>query len=508
MGFMDELIATHMPDKILFWLDAHLLYYCLSYYMQKKYSADYYALIDVPDRSKKFFEQQKLVNFEKIWFYHDNITRKNKIDIDYLEKFEEKYSINLWKYAINERLFYKYNQFHKFTKNEILSILEQECRLFETVLNESKPNYIIMQDSGLHHGNLMSEICKKRDINVIMINISKFGGGCYLSSSIHTLDNLDTLDKIKPKGRSIDELQELLTKSSLSTSLMNYTNETRKSKFALAKAAFQVLFVSDNQNMKTHYSYYGRTKPRVLFNEILTILKTRSRTSFLDKSCIKTIEDEKFVYLPLHQEPERSLLLDAPFYTNQIETARNIAKSLPIGYVLYVKEHPTQGRSRGWRPISDYKEIMEIPNVKLIHYSVPSDELIKKSSLVISVGGTASFEAAFYEKPSIMFADLGYSILPSILTVKSFNDLPDAILKALTTKVDPVDVDKYVTALEDAAFDFDWLGFVRKCHRRFYYDGNLVDVEIDPMEMEKFLSEEASALANLADEHIKKINTR
>ena len=50
-----------------------------------------------------------------------------------------------------------------------------------------------MQDSGLHHGHLMSEICKKRDIHVIMINISKFGGGCYLSSSIHTLDNLDTL---------------------------------------------------------------------------------------------------------------------------------------------------------------------------------------------------------------------------------------------------------------------------------------------------------------------------
>ncbi|NDB47509.1 MAG: hypothetical protein EB163_09635, partial [Nitrososphaeria archaeon] len=220
MGFMDNLIAIRMPDKILFWLDAHLLYYCLSYYMQKKYPADYYAIIDIPDRSKKFFEQQKFVNFKKTWFYHDNITKKDKIDMDYLESFEEKYSINLWKFAINERLFYKYNAFHKFSKNEILSILEQECKLFENILHEVNPNCVIMQDAGLHHGNLFSEICKKNGIRVIIINVSKFGGGCYLSEKIHTIDNLDTLDKIKPRGRNIEELQQLLNKSSLSASLM------------------------------------------------------------------------------------------------------------------------------------------------------------------------------------------------------------------------------------------------------------------------------------------------
>jgi len=257
--------------------------------------------------------------------------------------------------------------------------------------------------------------------------------------------------------------------------------------------------------MKTHYSYYGRTKLRVLLNEISNVLKTKIRGNFLDKSCINKIEDEKFVYLPLHQEPERSLLLDAPFYTNQIETTRNIAKSIPIGYVLYVKEHPTQGRSRGWRPISEYKEIMEIPNVKMIHPSVPSVELIKKSSLVISIGGTASLEATFYEKPSIMFADLGYAILPSIFKINSFDDLPNTVLQALETKINPVDLDKYVTALEDASFDFDWLGFVRKCHKRFYYDGNLVDVEIDPFNMEQFLNEERASLEKLANIHIQNL---
>ena len=84
----------------------------------------------------------------------------------------------------------------------------------------------------------------------------------------------------------------------------------------------------------------------------------------------KIFQNEKFIYYPLHIEQERSLLIAAPYYTNQIEIIRSIAKSLPIDYKLYVKEHPSQA-NRNWRDISDYKEIINIPNVRLIHPSFP-----------------------------------------------------------------------------------------------------------------------------------------
>ena len=64
-----------MKDKILFWLDAHLLYFCIAYALQKKYTADYSAIIDVTYKPKKFFQQQKLVNFNKTWFYNDYIKK-------------------------------------------------------------------------------------------------------------------------------------------------------------------------------------------------------------------------------------------------------------------------------------------------------------------------------------------------------------------------------------------------------------------------------------------------
>ena len=75
---------------------------------------------------------------------------------------------------------------------------------------------------------------------------------------------------------------------------------------------------------------------------------------------------EKFVFFPLHTEIDRTLLITAPFYINQIEAIKVIAKSLPINFKLVVKEHPMQ-ITRGWRSSSEYRDIMEIPNVILVH---------------------------------------------------------------------------------------------------------------------------------------------
>ena len=85
-----------------------------------------------------------------------------------------------------------------------------------------------------------------------------------------------------------------------------------------------------------------------------------------------------------------------------------------------MKEHPS-AIFREWRPVHDYKKIMELPNVKLIHYSVHSTDLIKKSSLIITISSTAGFEAAFYNKPSIILADMDYSILPSVHKIKTID---------------------------------------------------------------------------------------
>ena len=121
--------------KIIFWDQGDFLSFLLANSLQKKINGEFYAIFDVPDRKKSFYQKQKLVDFKKIWFFHDSISKPGKkVDMEYLNSFEEKYNINLWLLAGNERIFNEYNEFYKFSREEILSILEDECKFFEKIL--------------------------------------------------------------------------------------------------------------------------------------------------------------------------------------------------------------------------------------------------------------------------------------------------------------------------------------------------------------------------------------
>ncbi|MDC0154599.1 hypothetical protein OAJ02_07730, partial [Nitrosopumilus sp.] len=74
-----------MKNKILFWCGVDFTHFCLSYYMQTKHDAEYYGIIDITNKTKKFFQQQKLVPFKKTWYFHDHITSKTKPDYEYLK---------------------------------------------------------------------------------------------------------------------------------------------------------------------------------------------------------------------------------------------------------------------------------------------------------------------------------------------------------------------------------------------------------------------------------------
>ena len=233
--------------------------------------------------------------------------------------------------------------------------------------------------------------------------------------------------------------------------------------------------------------------------------QVQKRYSFINRNLGRSIpQNKKFVYYPLHIEQERNLLLAAPFFTNQIELIRSIAKSLPVNYKLLVKEHPAQ-ETREWRDISDYKEIMEISNVILMHPTVSSQEILKKCSLVVTIGGTTGLEAAFYRKPSIILSEMDYSILPSVELVQDVHKLSNKIKESLKKEVSADDLDRFIQIYEKNSFEFDYMDFVTKYHENFYFNGNLLDTEINEDDMKLFLQKNESVLKKVADEHIKKI---
>ena len=69
-------------------MNVDFTHFSIAHYLQKNLDCEFYALIDITNKPKKFFESQQLVKFKKIWYYHDHIKRDKQIDIEYLKNLE------------------------------------------------------------------------------------------------------------------------------------------------------------------------------------------------------------------------------------------------------------------------------------------------------------------------------------------------------------------------------------------------------------------------------------
>ena len=148
---------------------------------------------------------------------------------------------------------------------------------------------------------------------------------------------------------------------------------------------------------------------------------------------------------------------------------------------------------------------MNVPNVRLLHHSVPQNELFQNCSLVVSAMGSSCLEAAFYGKPSVIFGKPFYSILPSVHHVETISKLPEIIRSSLQETVNLQDVERFLAIFKKNSFDFDIQMYQLKEANAFFYNGHLVDVEITESQMKSFIEDNAKMFSVLADENIKKL---
>lgn len=123
-----------------------------------------------------------------------------------------------------------------------------------------------------------------------------------------------------------------------------------------------------------------------------------------------------YAIYPLNTEPEVALLAYGRPYRNQIETVRNLAAALPVGWKLVVKEHPN---AYGYRSAGYYKKLQQIPNVLVASPQADTGLLTEHCSLVALVYGTIGLEALIKRKPLLIFSDVPYGIFSSSMVRQS-----------------------------------------------------------------------------------------
>jgi len=480
-----------------------MAHFGLAYQLQQEMNADFFAIIDTPNKPKKMFQNQKIVNFKKAWFFHDHIKKTfEKPDLEYLSNFEKKYKIDLWKLTINERHFYKHNKFYKFTTNEILKILEQECKLFENILNEITPDYLFINQPPFHYQKLLEELCKAKKIKVLSLRISKYKTTTIIIENNKTFDFPKNLDSIKLEGLSKITMDDNYNKGS-----KKWNNDRSYSLSNKFKALKDYIFISDSKNTQNNFTYYGRNKHNVIFETILLQLRTKQRYNYLKNNSKKIINlNEPFAYFPLGIDDDVALLHDAPFFTDQVEVVKHVAKSIPIDYRLYVKDH-IHAHFRGWRDVKQYEEIKNIPNVVLVHPSYSSEKLIKNCKFVISVNsGGSTMEAAYEHKPAIIFTEQSLNIIPTVYKVESLTKLHKLIKNVLKTPINPEDIRKYDKLIRDKKIDFSWAELEILRNKQFYSGNILSDVEYSEAKVKEFFEKNKKMFKILTNGYIEKIN--
>jgi hypothetical protein len=493
--------------KILFWITGNLMPFGLAHTLSMKTDYELYAIIDMEKKTKKFFTEQDIIPFKKIWFLDDHIKiQKKKPNLDYLKSFEKKYDIRLWKIVYFEKLFLKYNKYHKFSHDEILSLLEDECKFFEKIVDDVKPDFFSLKLTDSHDMHLLYEICKSKGTKILMLMQSKLGSK-YVISNDDFLNLKNQKIEHETHVQSFDEAQKFWDQKKRFNEVKKVTEPIISIKTLLKPQQVKNIFhsISFDSEQKLRFDNYGKNKFNVLFKMGSLLIKSRYRKKFIDTFFKRSIpKQNKFIYFPLIYEPGRILLMGNYFYTNQLDIIENIAKSLPVDYELFVKEAPGQ-EAQYWREISFYKKILAMPNVKLIHPSVNHYEMIKNCSIVISIPDSYGLEAAFFAKPSIVFGRVDNSDLSSVHRINRLEDLSKIINSSLKEKVDLKDVNKFIDRLKDNSIELDTLSLSSEDNP--FYGHVLPHVEVINTKVKRFLNNRKTYFDILADEHIKKIQS-
>lgn len=150
--------------------------------------------------------------------------------------------------------------------------------------------------------------------------------------------------------------------------------------------------------------YYVR---RALADRELARLPTRR---------LSDLKGKPFVFYPLHEEPELTLSVGSPEFMNQLGAISSLARDMPAGMTLAVKETPY---GIGRRTDNFYRQICEFKNVAWLDVRELGIDVVRAATAVSTIAGTAGFEAVVMGKPVIAFGRHNfYNFIPHVHVVR------------------------------------------------------------------------------------------
>ncbi len=423
--------------------------------------------------SYNFLKEQSDINYTSLLLDENLHDYKNeKLDIGYIKRFEKEYGVPyLWPFITVDRVV-MHNQLVReypydkcpYSHEEIMKIFQIKSRAIVDFFERERPDFLFMAVVGNIGTSLLYYIAKKRGVKMLFAMESRIGNGWTVSEDYKNFSGADAIFEKLMAGKTlsgkINEAKEYIKKfREQPTSYLFESNAATKPDIGISQLKW---FASKHfvrsllwcltifkRSFKDKNKDYTETGPWEYF---IDRVKRKIRAligydSFYDK--VNFAED--YAFYPLHTEPELTTMLMAPYWTDQINLIKQIAKSLPLHFKLYVKDHPAM---IGYRRRSYYRMLKSIPNVKLINPYIGTFDIIQNAKIITTITGSAGWEAILLKKPVITFGHVFYNKLSMVKKCSDIETLPFLIKKQLENfDYNERELENFISAImEDSVF--------------------------------------------------------
>ncbi len=329
-------------------------------------------------------------------------------------------------------------------------------------------NLVIFMVTPHHCGEyILYALCRVKNIKTVILypQLANNGVGFFLGNTLeNTGESIATrYEQIKDSDIELSEFMQGIYANAKGNIVMSLKDpkamntEVRKMFLAknslkiIKKDVFRILKIKLNilkmNNKQRSLDYYRRLCDIRIKSRIYE--KKMDHIDDYEKLSKKIDPKEKYIYMPLHMQPEASTLPMAGVFEDQMIMLSMLSFfANKYGFKIYVKEHYVQvNREPGF-----YKRISDLANVDLITLEENSLNLIRKSMAVASITGNCLLEALINKKYALAFGD-GHCFkgAPNILQVKSNAELEESLNIILTRKpsFEDADIKRYLRAIQD-----------------------------------------------------------
>jgi hypothetical protein len=197
-----------------------------------------------------------------------------------------------------------------------------------------------------------------------------------------------------------------------------------------------------------------------IFNRLLgynrRLLRSRAHRKFFQTFDEAQLENMKYIYFPMHKEPELALRFQATAWHDQRNTIQVLASCLPAGYGLLVREHRL---NYGTRPTEYYRRLLRLPNVTLIDAFDSQFKYIRHAGLIVTENGTSGWEGLILGRRTMTLARTLYDGAELTIRISDPDQLGIEILRALERPAvaDPAIHERNLGYMVDAEFETTFL---------------------------------------------------